>query len=365
MKTNIHRKTLHGLTIGLAAKRTRFGCVLALILGLWPVLLQAQGLRYHYVGLDQASLPAGFVFFSAAAINDSGRVCGTAFDESFDSHVAVYQNGAVTVLQPDLSSLSQTVNAQGTIGGAVITDQVNFYTQAALFRGSQVEFIPRLPGEITSSLVALNDSGMALVDSLDANFVDTFAIYKNGRVTPIDFGPDVSFPFFLSMNNDGIISGTTFSQQSFTYFGFRFDTRTGLTTLLYPIAGDPDAWALSINNRGNILGYSFVFGATERIGVWDRSGLFTPYFVEGTPQIPTVSNRLLFNDNNLIVIRDLSTLPRTSYIVPRPGVRLDLADLVENLPAGQNLAFTIGINNHGDMIGFGEQGGFLLVRVVR
>jgi len=29
------------------------------------------------------------------------------------------------------------------------------------------------------------------------------------------------------------------------------------------------------------------------------------------------------------------------------------------------LAFTIGINNHGDMIGFGEQGGFLLVRVVR
>lgn len=46
-------------------------------------------------------------------------------------------------------------------------------------------------------------------------------------------------------------------------------------------------------------------------------------------------------------------------------MRLDLADLVENLPAGQNLAVTIGINNHGDMIGFGEQGGFLLLRVAR
>jgi hypothetical protein len=59
---------------------------------------------------------------------------------------------------------------------------------------------------------------------------------------------------------------------------------------------------------------------------------------------------------------DLSTLLRTSYIVPRPGVRLDLADLVENLPPGQNLAVILGINNHGDMIGLGD---FLLERVMR
>jgi hypothetical protein len=131
------------------------------------------------------------------------------------------------------------------------------------------------------------------------------------------------------------------------------------------LAGDPNAWALSINNRRNILGYSFVFGATERIGVWDQTGVFTPRFVEGTPQIPTVSNRLVFNDNNVIVISNISTGDPASYIVPRPGVRLDLADLVENLPAGQNLASTIGINNHGNMIGYGQQGSFLLLRVVR
>jgi hypothetical protein len=83
------------------------------------------------------------------------------------------------------------------------------------------------------------------------------------------------------------------------------------------------------------------------------------------PQLPTVSNALVFNDNNVIVISNISTGDPTSYIVPRPGVRLDLADLVENLPAGQNLAYTFGINNHGDMIGFGQQGSFVLVRVVR
>lgn len=93
--------------------------------------------------------------------------------------------------------------------------------------------------------------------------------------------------------------------------------------------------------------------------------MFTPRFVEGTPQIPTVSNRLVFNDNNVIVISNISTGDPASYIVPRPGVRLDLADLVENLPAGQNLASTIGINNHGNIIGYGQQGSFLLLRVVR
>ena len=90
--------------------------------------------------------------------------------------------------------------------------------------------------------------------------------------------------------------------------------------------------------------------------------MFTSYFVEGTPQIPTVSNRLVSNDNDVIVITDPFTDEHTSYIVPTPGVRLDLAGLVDNLPPGQNLDFILGINNHDDMIGFGDQGSFLLVR---
>lgn len=114
---------------------------------------------------------------------------------------------------------------------------------------------------------------------------------------------------------------------------------------------------MAINNRGDVLGYSFVLGDHETIGVWDRNGHFEPYYTETIS-----SNVLLFNDNNLIVI---SAIPAndTSYIVPKPGVRLNLADLVENLPVGQNLRYILDINNHGDMIGFGDQGDFLLERV--
>ena len=72
MKTNVHGKTLLSLTTGLAAKRSRFGWLLALTVGFWAVLVQAQELRYHYVALDQAPLPAGFVFFGPEASTKAG-----------------------------------------------------------------------------------------------------------------------------------------------------------------------------------------------------------------------------------------------------------------------------------------------------
>ncbi|MFP3565482.1 hypothetical protein [Paraburkholderia sp. SIMBA_030] len=96
----------------------------------------------------------------------------------------------------------------------------------------------------------------------------------------------------------------------------------------------------------------------ERIGVWGRNGVFYTAFVETDS-----SNRLLFNDNKLIVITLISG-SHISYIVPRPGVRLNLADLVVNLPVGQDLRLITDLNNHGDMIGSSSTGAnFLLQRL--
>jgi hypothetical protein len=91
--------------------------------------------------------------------------------------------------------------------------------------------------------------------------------------------------------------------------------------------------------------------------VWERNGVFDTYFVESDVN----SSKLLFNEDNLIVI----TLGGPhSYIVPRPGVRLNLADLVVNLPAGQKLSAIADLNDHGDMIGSTSTGAnFLLQRL--
>lgn len=346
--------------------RSRFGWILVLALGLWVLVAQAQEYRYHYVSLDQVELPSGFIFFDPVAINDSGQVYGNAYDNSFTPYVAVYANGTVTVLQPGIAS---SANAGGTIGGSKLLDLENYFTQAALFRGNQVELVPPRTDEYTSSVYDLNDSGTALVSSADdISYNETILLYKHGKTTALDFGPTVIYPFFLHINNQETISGTTYA--SGNGCGFRFDPRSGKTTQLNPLQTEPDAWALDINNRGDVLGYSFVDGGIERIGIWDRHAEFKTYFIEGTSEVPTISNRLVFNDNNLIVITNVSRPPSekgNSYLVPKPDVRLRLADLVENLPSQQNTDYVIDINNHGDMIGysiedFNIKGIFLLER---
>ena len=115
---------------------SRFVWVLALTLGLSAVVAQAQEHRYHYVSLDQAPLPSGFTFFLPAAINDSGRVYGTACDATFNvCNIAFYADGAVTVLQA----------AGGAVGGFVVIDPQNFVAQAALFRKTRWSLFRRSP----------------------------------------------------------------------------------------------------------------------------------------------------------------------------------------------------------------------------
>jgi hypothetical protein len=342
---------------------------LALILGLTAALpasatsgqpsSKGEEFHYRYVSLDSAcpvSDPS-LSFFDPIAIVNSGRMYGNLYtcnDVTCLTQVAFCAHGTLTALQP---GNARVANKEGTIGGSVLIDPDNFIEQAALFRGDRVELIPPQPGELTSFVTALNDSGMALVTSYDAtSFQPTFLLYKNGQSTPLDFLSNFTQPEFLKINNQGIISGTDLAIGR----GFRFDPHTGKTTQLNPLPTETYAWAMDINNRGDVLGYSFKYATTgtayiERIGVWNRKGEFTTYVVEGIN-----SSKLVFNENNLIVITDVRSPPAdagNSYLVPKPGVRLNLADLVENMPS-QELSYIIDINNHGDMIGFG----FLLER---
>lgn len=343
---------------------SRIGWILVLTLGLWAAVAQARDFRYCYVSLDEVPVPSGFVFFTPAAIDNSNRIYGTTAldDGSFLLYVAVYAHGTVTVLQP---GFAYAANEHRTIGGSVVIDTENFFEQAALFRGRRVKLIPPQPFELTSFVTKLNDRGTALVQSFDTDGVRTDLLYRHGQATPLlDLGLTATNPALLSINNQGIIAGRTGNAFAGAR-GFRFNPRTGETMLLNPFPGDPTetlAWGMDINNRGDVLGYSFTIGVVpyhERIGVWDRNGNFKTYFVENTN-----TRRLLFNDNKLIVITLVSSGSSesgNSYLVPKPGVRLNLATLVKNLPSGANLNAIDDLNNHGNMIGSGSLGEFFLL----
>jgi hypothetical protein len=235
----------------------------------------------------------------------------------------------------------------GTVGGSVVVDPVNFLEQAAIFRGShQVEVIPRLPGELTSHVRRLATSGLALVESVDATtFVSTYYLRERGRIERLDLGQNQVL--FLDMNDAGIVAGTSAPLGGSNMRAFRLAPSQGAITLLAPLPTDPDSWGLAINQCGDVLGYSFIPGAIERIGIW-RRGVFDTLFVEGTPETPTISNRLLWNKAGLVVITDTNDLG--SYLVPAPGVRRDLRELADVVPPWTLIT---GVNDDGDLIGEG------------
>jgi hypothetical protein len=184
---------------------------MALTLVLWAAAAQAQEFRYRYVPFDQVSLPPGFNSFRPAGINNGDRVGWVVKDNQGLPHVALFANGDVTVLQPGVPGNARVINERGAIGGSVLTDPVHFIEQAALYRGDQVELIPRQPGEVTSFVIGLNDSDTALVLSFDALARPTVVLFKNGQTTPLDFGLTLADPllFPLGIDNQGIVSGTT------------------------------------------------------------------------------------------------------------------------------------------------------------
>jgi hypothetical protein len=302
----------------------------------------ADPLRYAYVALDQVPLPAPYTSFAPAAVVD-GRVFGTVFDDSFTiANVAEYDGGAITI-GPTGSAFC--ANAAGVIGGESAT------AQGALFRGSSTTLVPALPGQSFANVISLADNQLALVQSVDASFVSTFAYFRDGVVSAIGFGlPDPAANAFL--NNAGLI-GLTKQESPTDHFlhGYLYNPRTQTSTPLPPFSADPtdiNVLIQGINNGGDVLGYSFTDFASpayhERVGIW-RHGVFQTYFFETLN-----TSTLVFNDRDEIVITNSSD--GHSYLVPTPGTRLDLATLIPNLPAGLQPTLVVGIDNAGNITGF-------------
>ena len=293
--------------------------------------------RYRYVSLDQAVLPDGFAFFSPAAVVNNGKVYGTAFraddpDGCFPS-VAAWQDGRVSILVEGGSA--QTANNSGTVAGAVVRDCAS---RLALFQSSGVKLVPTPPEALFSFFPQLTDSGIALIQSFlleEFRLRITLSLYRRGDVVPLDLGPGNALHSFVN-GSGGIVAGTYIQPGSGSGSddtrAFRFQTSSGTTTLLQPRPTERISWGQGVNNGGDVLGYSWNLDLV--VGVWrNRPGdPFQTYVVENTPALPTISNRLLWNGSGLIV----ATLARdyNSYIIPRPGVALNVADLTDHLPAG-------------------------------
>lgn len=311
--------------------------------------------RYRYVSLSQAALPSGYASFIPAEVIDSGKVYGTLLrpddPDLCAPAIGVWQAGRVRVFSKD--AFGGPANSHDTVAGSVVRDCTE---RLALIRKGKVELIPSLPGDLFSFTLQLTDSRIALIASFTSDSAPLY-LYRRGQVKPLPFGTnggEGGARAFPAINGSGTVAGTYVQPGSSPFApdtrAFRY--RSGALTLLKPRPTEPISWGEGINQHGDVLGYSFVSGGREAIGVWrDRPGNpFQTYFVEGTAQFRTVSNDLLWNEPGLIVITGSFNDP-DSYIVPRPWVRLNLADITTGMPAGRVTVIT-DLNDRGDLLGF-------------
>jgi len=304
--------------------------------------INVSDLQYEQV--DVTAGPPGLDGWFPAGLTDTGEVFGQGFDCDDEFIVCSFhlvrrdRNGAFTTVAENFSV--SDVNGKGDVGGCTIDDPETFAGRAAVVRSNgKLDLIPALPGEVASCVIKLSDARVAVVASF--NGTDTTLFVRDGnQIRPFTV-PQASVE---DVNDRGEIAGIMFTDAN---RAFRFDSRTQITTVLEPVSPDPDSWGLGINRHGEVLGYSFSFNAIERIGKWNRQNEFETHFIEGIPEFPTISNRLNWNEAGVILISQTSD--GATYLVPEPGTRLNLADLVTNGPVAQGL-FGVGINKGADIL---------------
>jgi hypothetical protein len=301
--------------------------------------------RLAYDPIDLTEPPPGLAFWAPVGLSDDGAVYGQGFacDELGTCTLPAVErarDGTYRIVHPSFQVLD--VDDQGNLGGCTIDDPATFFGRAAvLTRAGALHVFPALPGEVTACVGKLADDRVVVVDSFDEAFGLTTYVSDKGAVTPVP--PDI---LVEDVNDRGQLAGIAFTPDGGR--AVRFDADTATATTFEPIAGDPESWGQGINRHGEVLGYSFVSGGIERIGSWDRDGDFAVSFVEGTPEYPTVSNRLVWNEAGLIVISWSFGDPST-YLVPAPGTRVNLADLVGGAEVPPTLR-ALALNRGGDLL---------------
>jgi probable HAF family extracellular repeat protein len=202
---------------------------------------------------------------AASAVNDRGEVAGASAvaGTDFDFHAFVYRHGQTIDLTPSLPtgplgevSGAQDVNDRGQVVGFV-SPQLEFFPQPFLWRRGALNDLPLvLPGDAIAVPSRINNSGEVVGVSVSfVSFEEHAVLLSHGRL--ISLGPGQA----SSINNRGQVVGFSFVSGNEGAFLYEKGTRTELNSVLPPNSGWALAVASDINDRGQIVGGGIHNGA--------------------------------------------------------------------------------------------------------
>jgi probable HAF family extracellular repeat protein len=323
----------------------------------------AQTTPGPYTLTDLGSLGGGDT--QAFDLNDSAQVVGYSRTSSLQSRAFLWDDGEMANLGvvngDDFQSAATDVNG---LGHAVGTSTLkNGFARAALWRnGSIIGLTPELPPyEGTSFAAAINDHGH-IVGAIDDDSSQSYEgiLWANGsRTTLGGLGGGSTRP--ADINTAGQIVGASSTPLGLAH---AFLWQTGGMTNLGVLEGDQDSGASALNADGVIVGTSGRLD--ENTGVTYRPFIYSNGVMSAIPVTSSEAYATDINDAGVVVgiMRTSGASSPYHAWIYVDGVVTNLNSLI---PAGSglHLAYANAINNNGEIVGLaydaqGNAHGFLL-----
>ena len=336
-------------------KRLRLITICATIGILWICAGAAGAASYSVTGLGGIAEGWGC---QPLAINNTGMVTGYAPDDTGVPHAFLYEDGVMTDLGtvggPGRSAYGMDINDASKVvghGDVLVGDRT--LSHAFIHSGGSMTDLGTFGYEQASGF-GLNDTDqiVGLITLSWDPYVEHAFLYDDGVLTDLGtLGGEDSRAY--AINDSGQVVGnadiSTGVRHAFLYSG-------GVMTDIGTLGGNT-ASARSINDAGQIAGYSqtdagqvhaFLYsgGTFEDLGT--LGGLYSLAYALDESGDVVGTSRTAAGDYHAFLFRD--------------GVMYDLNDLI---PADSSwlLTYAYGINNRGQIVGIGSNGGFLLTPV--
>jgi probable HAF family extracellular repeat protein len=208
----------------------------------------------------------GGPYSAASAINESGKIAGSAQTSEGTRHAVLWQDGMPPrdlglVLNGDYSTARDINNKSDIVGEANVAPLGK--PRGFLWHAGTMKLLPNLPGGTFCSAQAINDKDEIAGWCDLPNGASRGVIWRNGRITELGaLGDDDSPSTALDINNQGQIVGSSeISDSKLRAFLWENGRMLNLNKAIDPQSGWRLLVASRINDKGEIAGRGFFHGS--------------------------------------------------------------------------------------------------------
>ena len=320
-----------------------------LLLAAGAVVEQARGQTYNITDLGTLS---GATLSQAYAINASGQITGYSESQGGGTDIGLtdtaflYSSGSMSsvgTFSGGANSYGTAINTGGTVAGWAYNS--SGYANAFFYSsGHGLTNLGTLGGS-ESFAAAINDSGQVVGDSINSGNNDHAFLYANGTMT--DLGTltgDINSQAF-GINNAGTVVGVSYNSSDVAH-AFA-DVNNVMTDLGVP-TGDNDSTAYGINSNNQIVGEAGTSSGGVVAFIY-ANGKFTTL---GVPSGDQNSYGYAINDSGEVVGQaDDDDGNYTAFVYLNQTI--DNLNALINPSSGWNLLGANGINDSGQIVGYG------------